>query len=1374
MRFGKVRGFLVCLWFVFILFSSICVAQDRHDSSSYPHPLTGPLAQSHIGTSPFPPPAKNDQTFFVDAGTGLDTGCTFRSGGPLVITFKVDRVVTNDANVPNGVARLKANGMISETATLEMPAYDVDYDAVVSGINPERDQVTFNGHVVPSEWLTGLNDTWIMNRFDVPIEWVNFPSDPGAGNAVTPVDNVVQIDIDTANTAEDWCTSIDWVSLGVQVARPVVMVHGIFSSGSTWSDLWVPNLNALGLPNSNSLNMGNLDSISNNAAKISDEVDASRKRWGVDAVNLATHSKGGIDSRQYAEKGKTVEQLIQIGTPNQGSPLADLLEGTSLIFLGASNTLDVNELLGGPAGIELTQPAMWLYNRLHGHNQQITYTSLAGDYHPDCSADPADCVLSSIAGLSLHALFNLTPDPNDTVVPVSSVFSLPYSSHITYESAGKDGQARHACIDQLGSLLHPEYGCQTKSEDIFAELAPNVRMFGTPANSNARLQLIQNQEQSIRASAQRERAQSTKTVSQSSSVSTLPVRTFSNPGQIHQTEVKTGTIQVDSCTSAAFTLLYGSGTLDFSLTAPSGAAYTSAIGVSNPNATFADDAILGGRMAAYVINNPETGTWTYTVTGSSVTATSGMTGYAVDAWLNGTTVLVTGGFGTKSIHVGDPLLLEATATNGGSPLAGATGTAVVKLPDATTSTVTLFDDGTHGDLHSGDGVYSATFAQTSQSGNYQVVFQVKGTAPAFEREDYQLATVSSSSSSFSKTFTDAGVDTDSDGLYNSLKVTAGVTITKAANYRVYGEITDSKGNVLDTTTEANLSTSTNTVQLSFDGATLYQRGVDGPYTLSRVTMAEDDGSAIMPVDEQLNGYQTTAYMAAQFQHAGLAISGNGTANGIDLNSNQLYDQLVIDFDVTSAGSGYYYWSGRLSDKNGTEINLAANSGNLVAGTNTIEMVFDGKAIGIHGVNGPYQLNDLLLYGPGGSISVGHVLSTTAYLASQFEGYVALNPISTGVALALTGPASRTPTYGDTVSVTVLVQPSTGTGTPTGTTTFSIDGVAQSPISLVNSRGTFTGVLGGGKHTFTATYSGDTDYASSASSSSLVVDVAQAATTTSLAISASSVTIQDTATLTAQVTSSVAGTITGTVAFSKVNSDNTLSSLGTGTVARDNSGNYTATLPGQSLAIGTYSLLAAYSGDANYATSTSAKGSLIVTDKADLTVSNLPANINLKYGNSQSATAAISVVNGFRDPVTLACSGMPSDITCQIAVQGGTSGSTVTISPDSNGAYPSSIQLSVASTTKAVLESPARGNRMELAGLLPFLAVIFLLPIARMRRKLSSLFAMVALALAISVVTGCGGGGGGGAKTETASGTLAVTSSGTHPISHSYTFTVTVN
>ena len=100
-----------------------------------------------------------------------------------------------------------------------------------------------------------------MNSFEIPIEDVNFPSDPGPNGTVIPANNTISIHIDTANSDDEyWCTSIDWAALSFQVARPVVMVHGIFSDGGTWSQTWVHNLNDLGLPNNNRLSMGNLDS----------------------------------------------------------------------------------------------------------------------------------------------------------------------------------------------------------------------------------------------------------------------------------------------------------------------------------------------------------------------------------------------------------------------------------------------------------------------------------------------------------------------------------------------------------------------------------------------------------------------------------------------------------------------------------------------------------------------------------------------------------------------------------------------------------------------------------------------------------------------------------------------------------------------------------------------------------------------------------------------------------------------------------------------------------------------------------------------------------------------------------------------------------
>ncbi|MFN2511908.1 MAG: hypothetical protein ABR568_10755 [Pyrinomonadaceae bacterium] len=149
-------------------------------------------------SSPFAPPEPNDATFVVDCGPGLDTFCSYRDEGPLVFNISVTRHVGD-------VQKLKANGLISETATLQMPAFDIDFFGGGGFFNPERDRVSFNNNVVPTEFLQGDDGVWRLNEFSVPIEWVNFPADPGPGGTIVPAENTVQIDIDTANSEFVWC-----------------------------------------------------------------------------------------------------------------------------------------------------------------------------------------------------------------------------------------------------------------------------------------------------------------------------------------------------------------------------------------------------------------------------------------------------------------------------------------------------------------------------------------------------------------------------------------------------------------------------------------------------------------------------------------------------------------------------------------------------------------------------------------------------------------------------------------------------------------------------------------------------------------------------------------------------------------------------------------------------------------------------------------------------------------------------------------------------------------------------------------------------------------------------------------------------------------
>jgi hypothetical protein len=85
------------------------------------------------------------------------------------------------------------------------------------------------------------------------------------------------------------------------------------------------------------------------------------------------------------------------------------------------------------------------------------------------------------------------------------------------------------------------------------------------------------------------------------------------------------------------------------------------------------------------------------------------------------------------------------------------------------------------------------------------------------------------------------------------------------------------------------------------------------------------------------------------------------------------------------------------------------------------------------------------------------------------------------------------TVGQQVTFTAVVSPGSGSGAPSGTVTFTIDGKSQAPVSLrdVNGRELATlsvSTLTAGKHTVSAAYSGNSAFAASAAASPLVQTV----------------------------------------------------------------------------------------------------------------------------------------------------------------------------------------------------------------------------------------------------------------------------------------------
>ena len=197
-------------------------------------------------------------------------------------------------------------------------------------------------------------------------------------------------------------------------------------------------------------------------------------------------------------------------------------------------------------------------------------------------------------------------------------------------------------------------------------------------------------------------------------------------------------------------------------------------------------------------------------------------------------------------------------------------------------------------------------------------------------------------------------------------------------------------------------------------------------------------------------------------------------------------------------------------------------------------------------------------------------------------------------------------------------------------------------------------LGVGSHAIVARYSGDTNFVATVSTAQTIT-VTQAATTTSLVVSGTSINVNQTETLTATIAGSASPAVSGTVTFLD----------GTGVVGTVN---VTPSLAGgiaaltlNTLTVATHPYSARYSGDTNYVSSTSAAQAVVVSLVAQTIT--FPAIANHVVGDvafALSATAssglavAYSVVSG---PATLSGSSVTVTGAGTVVLQASQAGNT---------------------------------------------------------------------------------------------------------------------
>jgi pimeloyl-ACP methyl ester carboxylesterase len=127
--------------------------------------------------------------------------------------------------------------------------------------------------------------------------------------------------------------------------RPVVFLHGFTGSASGFDHIaeWLTSGDDPVNKSGGIIDAGNFDnldpeanlfslrlsrsynSVEKNAAELKDTINAVLEKTGAQEVDLVVHSLGGLNARAYLQNDdERVNKLVQIGTPNHGSALANM------------------------------------------------------------------------------------------------------------------------------------------------------------------------------------------------------------------------------------------------------------------------------------------------------------------------------------------------------------------------------------------------------------------------------------------------------------------------------------------------------------------------------------------------------------------------------------------------------------------------------------------------------------------------------------------------------------------------------------------------------------------------------------------------------------------------------------------------------------------------------------------------------------------------------------------------------------------------------------------------------------------------------------------------------------------------------------------
>lgn len=166
---------------------------------------------------------------------------------------------------------------------------------------------------------------------------------------------------------------------------------------------------------------------------------------------------------------------------------------------------------------------------------------------------------------------------------------------------------------------------------------------------------------------------------------------------------------------------------------------------------------------------------------------------------------------------------------------------------------------------------------------------------AYNWTDFQTGTV------FEPYHTDRGLDTDSDGLFDYVILEVVVNVSLACDYEIFTHLYDAHKNWIDVDWNYTFrSVGVQVVEFRFDGASISENGVDGPYTAFLYLLEGASGVAL-----DADTYYTFSYNLTDFPDLTVPVADAGEDRSVNEDTNFAFDGTGSEDNV---GIANYSWS----------------------------------------------------------------------------------------------------------------------------------------------------------------------------------------------------------------------------------------------------------------------------------------------------------------------------------------------------------------------------------------------------------------------------------------------------------------------------------